>query len=496
MTSKRLTTRKKHSSTSWTPRRYQSRAIRWLAGRPHGALLLDPGLGKTSLTLKLFDDLRKKGEAKRVLVIAPKRVCYTVWTHEAGGELARWRDTFGHLKVALLHGSKKTERLEGDADIYVMNFDGLQWLISSGGLLWLIKKKGVNVLLIDELSKFKHTRTKRFKLLKPYLKRFKHRWGLTGSPVPNGLIDLFGQIYVMDQGQALGQYITHYRHKYFLPTGYGGYQWKLQEGAEKRIYKALKPIALSMKAEDHLDLPTLVVRDLYVDLPKQARQTYTTLEEELVAYVDQEVVTAANAAVASGKCRQVASGGLYAVNYDPLKPYAHLGEFEPGSKRRVHHLHDGKTEALVELVEELQGSPLLVAYEFHHDLRRIRDALGDVPAINGDTKDKDLPKLVQAWNNGELPVLCGHPAAMAHGLNLQERASHVCWYSLTWNLEHYDQLIRRVWRQGSTAKRVMVHRLIARDTVDEVIAGVLNQKKRRQDSLMKALKAYTRSKRK
>lgn len=459
----------------WAPRKYQKQATQWLVNRPEAALFLDPGLGKTSVTLSAFQALQRAGVAKRALVVAPLRVCYLVWTHEAGGELGKW-ENFQGLTVTLLHGAKKGERLQADTDLYVINFEGLPWLCQEGRLTKLVKR-GVELLVVDELSKFKHPRTDRFKALKPHLGRFKRRWGLTGSPASNGLLDLFGQVYVLDQGRRLGRYITHFRHQYFVPTGFKGYNWQPQENAEDRIYAQLADLALPMRAVDHLDLPKLVEQDLWVNLPKKAKQTYDRLEQDLIAQLAEGTVTAANAAVASGKCRQVASGGVY-LDEEGL----------PSPERLVKHLHDAKTQAVQELVGELQGFPLLVAYEFHHDLERLRKALGkDAPAIGGRVSMKETTRLVKAWNNGELPVLLAHPAAMGHGLNLQASGHHICWYSLTWDLELYDQLVRRIWRQGQKAKRVTVHRILARDTLDEVVAAALKGKRRTQGALFKAL---------
>lgn len=462
----------------WTPRAYQKVAVKWLVKYPEAALLLDPGLGKTSVTLAAFQALRKVKGAKKLLIVAPMRVCYLVWSHDEGAELSKWSD-FKDLRVSLLHGPKKDDAIEVDADVYVINPDGLEWLINSGGLNSLFKR-GVDTLAIDELSAFKHSSTKRFKRLKPFLGKFRRRWGLTGTPASNGLIDLFGQIYVLDLGKRLGKYITHYRHTYFVPSGYGGYTWKPQQGGEKRIYSALKDIALSMRVTDHLDLPDMVEQNLWVNIPPKVRKLYDELEDDLISILEDDTVTAANQAVARGKCRQVASGGLYVED---------RVDDEQGTlvKRLTKHLHDAKTEALVELIDELQGSPLLVAFEFHHDLERIRKALGDVPAISGGLSPKKTAEIANAWNRGEIPVLCGHPAAMGHGLNLQACGHNVCWYSPTWNFELYDQLNRRVWRQGQK-HRVMIHRILARRTVDEDIVAMIANKKRGQDALLDALK--------
>lgn len=457
----------------WTPRKYQKKAVKWLVSKPEAALFLDPGLGKTSATLAAFMALRKAGKVNKMLVIAPLRVCYMVWTQDEGGELAKWSN-FSKLKVVLLHGTKKEKALEEDADIYVTNFDSIEWLSKEKRLTKLVRR-GVDVLTIDELSAFKRPNTKRFKILKPYLSKFTKRWGLTGTPASNGLMDLFGQLYVLDLGAHLGKYITHYRRQYFYPSGFGGYTWELQDDGEKRIYKKISDIALSMRAVDHLDLPEFVEQDLWVALSKKAATMYSTFEEELIAMIEDNLVTASNAGVAAGKCRQIAGGGVYQ-------------ETDNGD-REVFHVHDEKTKALMELIDELQGSPLLIAYEFEHDLARIRKALGkDTPAIGGGVSPKKAGELVRRWNKGELKVLCGHPAAMSHGLNMQGSGHHICWYTPTWNLEHYDQLNRRVWRQGSKAKRVTVHRILARSTIDEVIVNMLNRKRAGQNALFQALK--------
>lgn len=465
------------------PHDYQRGGIKFLLENPAAALLWDPGLGKTSAALKAFQLLRDAGAVRKALVVAPLRVGELVWTQAPGGELAKWED-FAELKAVFVHGPRKEELLAEDADLYVINPDGLRWLVATGRLRGLLRR-GVDYLVLDELSRWKHTKTKLFRSLKPYLGRFRRRVGLTGSPAPNGLIDLFGQMYVLDLGRALGQFVSHFRQQFFVPIPFG---WRLQEGAEQRIYRAVAHLAQPLRAADHLDLPPLVEQDVMVTLPDDAQRAYDALEQELIAQVEGEVVTAANAAVATGKCRQVASGGVYLDHRSDIAP----------SARKSQHLHDAKTEALVELVEELQGAPLLVAYEYHHDLERIERGLRalygetyEAPAINGETSQKRTAEIVAAWNRGELPVLCGHPAAMGHGLNLQAACSHVAWYTLTWDYELYDQLNRRVYRQGQ-ANRVVVHRLLARRTVDEVVLKAIGAKRRGQEALFDALRELRR----
>lgn len=466
--------RLQRSAKPWVPHAYQKKAVKFLIERGAGGLLLDPGLGKSSITLAAFDILRKQKLENKALIIAPLRVAHSVWPVE----VEKWSQ-FEHLKVTVLHGSHKEKALLEDADIYVINFDGLQWLTENNRLDGLIKR-GVKCLVIDELSKMKHTNTRRFKLLKPYLARFTRRWGLTGSPAPNGLMDLFGQAYVLDEGRSLGRYITHFRMEYFYQTGYGGYTWTPREGADEAIYERLRPLVLRMDAKDYLDLPEQIVNIIRVDLPDKVRKHYDLMEDEAFTVLSNEkVVTAANAAAAMNKCSQIANGGVYTTEGDDLH-------------QSVEEMHTVKVEALQDLVEELQGQPLLVAYEFKHDIARIQKALGaGVPYIGGGVSAKRAAALEQSWNANQLRVLLGHPASIGHGLNLQGgQARHVCWFGIPWDYELYDQFIRRVLRQGNENDHVTVHHIVARSTVDEAKLKALRGKRRTQNHLLDALKEY------
>lgn len=479
----------KPSAKPWQPHAYQKKAVKHLLEHAAAALFLDPGLGKTSITLAAIKLLKQKKVLDKVLLIAPLRVCYSVWPKE----VEKWQDFHG-LRVQVLHGSKKDEALKADADVYVINPEGLEWLLQvkktktpSGKTkvdvdLRRWKALGFDTLVVDELSKFKHVATNRFKALKLVLGTFSRRWGLTGSPASNGLLDLFGQCFVLDQGRTLGPYISHYRMKYFVPS-HDGFNWTIRDGAEDEIYERLAPLALRMAADDYLDMPTLIENNIRVDLPSDVMQVYDRLENDLIAKLDNKLVVASNAAAASMKCRQVANGGIY------LDPEVEALVKLPKSKREWANLHTEKVDALAELIEELQGSPLLVAYDFEHDLDRLRDRLGkDIPYIGGGVTAKRSAELEKAWNAGQLPVLFGHPQAMAHGLNLQEMGHHVCWHSLTWDYELYDQFIRRVLRQGNKSKKVFVHHIIARGTVDEVVLAAVKSKRRGQNALFDALK--------
>ena len=488
------------SAKPWKPHAYQKKALKFLLEHACSALFLDPGLGKTSIALAAIKFLLHGGMLNKVLIIAPLRVCHGVWPEE----LELWTD-FHCLKMEVLHGPDKAAALEREADIYVINPEGLEWLLQTKKTrspktgkcsvevnIKRFKALGFDTLIIDELSKFKHTQTIRFKALKPVLHTFNRRWGLTGSPVANGLLDLFGQCYVLDLGNALGRYITHYRNEYFNPTGYDGYTWVPQKGADKRIYKRLAPLVLRMAAEDYIKMPKIIEQNVFVELSKKAYRIYDELEKDLFTQIEDKDVSAANTAVASGKCRQVASGALY---LDPMDNEEHIQKFK-GKKEWV-DIHSQKLDAIEELVGELQGSPLLIAYDFKHDLARLLKRLGKAtPYIGGGVSIKKSKAIEAAWNAGGLPVLLGHPQSIAHGLNLQKGdAHHVCWFSLTWNYEHYDQFIRRVRRQGNKALRVFVYHLLARGTVDEAVLLSLQHKEGGQTALFNALKKYQKKKR-
>lgn len=473
MTLKSTITQKKPSKQSkiaWKPHAYQKKAMKFMLQNCCAGLFLDPGLGKTSISLGATKVMLKEGVIDKVLIVAPLRVCYSVWPKE----IDKWTD-FNDLTISILHGKDKEKNLERESDIYIINPEGLQWLLRHPRF-----KKNFQgaALIIDESSKFKATSTQRFKLLRPFLPVFSRRYILTGSPAPNGLLDLFGQIYILDLGASLGRFITHYRNSFFYPSGYGGYDWKLQDGAEKKIQERIRPLTLRLDAADYLELPKMIVNPIYVDLDAKAYAVYKEMEDELIAAIEDGDVVAVNAAVATGKCSQIANGGIY------------------DEKGFAHHIHTAKSEAVADLIDELNGTPALVAYEYGHDLERLRKVLGkETPYIGGGVSPKRAGEIERAWNNGELPVLLGQPASIAHGLNLQNAGNHVVWHSLTWNFEHYDQFIRRVLRQGSKHDKVFVHHIIARDTIDEIKLHAINRKYRTQKDLLDALNVFLKRKR-
>jgi len=441
---------------AWSPQPYQLDALKFIYQNCNSGIFLDPGMGKTSVALALVTSLKERP----VLIIAPIRPMYKVWPDE----IKKW-DQFRHLKYVILHGPEKDARLNEIADIYLVNPEGLKWLSNSG---WL-ERVNPKMLVIDESTKFKDYSTARFKLIKPHLKAFQRRLILTGEPAPNGYMDLFGQCYIMDLGNALGRYITHYRAQFFYQTGYGGYEYKLRQGAAEEIQARIKPLVMRLAAEDHLDMPELIFNDIIVELDENARRIYKQFEDDFLAEVGDATILSMNAAAVGSKCRQVANGGVY------------------DEMQFAHFIHDIKTNALNDLVEQLQGNPLLVFYEFKHDLERIRRVFKDAPCLTGMSGSK-LDATIDAFNAGDIPILLGHPASAGHGLNLQGSCHHVCFYGLTWDLDLYHQSYKRVWRQGQNANRVFVHRILADKTLDKQVAKVLLNKEATQSDFLNAIK--------
>lgn len=456
--------------------------MKFLLGHAAAGLFLKPGLGKTAITLGAFEFLRKRGMAKRMLVVAPLRVCYSVWPRE----IAKWGE-FSHLRAVILHGPEKAGLLRQNADIFLINYEGLEWLLNAARLgkrtmqidPAMLKMLNCDVLVFDELSKMKNGGSDRFQAMRHALHLFARRWGLTGSPASNGLLDLWGQCFCLDTGRSLGPYVSHYRNEYFIPDRYG-YKWTIQPGAEDRIYVRIAPLVLQM-GDDMLDLPELTDNIIQVDLPESVMDLYRKMERDFLTALDDEIVTAATAAAASMKIRQIASGGIY---HDP----------QMNKPRAWTNLHTEKISALADLVDELQGQPLLVAYEFEHDVDRLRKQFPKA-VYACDLAPRQFDATVEKWNRGEIPLLFGHPASMGHGLNLQGAGKDVCFLSPTWNFELFDQFVRRVYRQGNQHSKVTVHHIIAAGTIDERVLGVIRGKDRTQNALFAALKKLAKEKR-
>lgn len=450
----------------WSPHNYQTKAVKFLVENGSGQLWLDPGLGKTSITLQALKILRSAKAINKVLVLAPLRPCYAVWPQE----VSKW-ENFEDLTISVLHGPNKDKYLNDKSFIHVINFEGLQWLIKNVPLLK--QHFPYDALIVDEISYLKNTRTERFKSLAPMLDLFKRRFGLTGSPAPNSLMDIFGPQLVIDRGATFGRFITHFRTTYFYPTGYGGYSWELKQGMDTVIYDKLSNKVLRMKAEDYLDMPELITNKVYVNLPSKAKKMYKELEDKLLLDINDNKVTASTAAVAVGKCQQIANGAIYL----------------DGEDKDVQYMHDEKLNAVEELVEGLNGKPCLIGYHFRHDLTRLQKLFPNAPHIGSGVTGKEMQTIIDDWNQGKHTVLLAHPQSAGHGLNLQGAGYAVIWFSNTWSLEIYEQFIRRLWRQGQR-NNIIVHQIIAKDTIDEAIVKAIHSKDKTQQALMNAIKDY------
>jgi len=440
----------------WWPHDYQGRAVKMMISQGAVGLFLDPGLGKTSICLAALKVLRSAGYFRKALIIAPLRPMYSTWP----AEVYKWED-FNDFTYAIIHGSEKAERLRCDVELYFVNPEGLKWLLSQPNLPeW-------DTLIVDESTKFKDSGTQRFRYLKGILPKFRRRWILTGTPIPNGLMDLFGQLYILDRGRSLGAYITHYRKEFFEQSGWNKWDWTPQHGAFERIIEKIQPLILQLSAEDYLQMPELSFHDVPVELPPDARAIYKSVEDDFLAQLadPEKLIVAANAAAAGTKCRQIANGAVYT-----------------DADHNWEVIHAEKLDALEDLLEELNGHPVLVLYEYRHDFERLLRRFPTAVSL----KSGDVSAIVDRFNNGDIPLLVGHPASMGHGLNLQGSCHHVIWFGITWNLEHYDQAIARVYRQGQK-NHVMVYHIIAKDTKDEDVAAVLTQKDKTQQDLLKAL---------
>lgn len=458
---------------AFQPHPYQLRAIQLMAEQPCAAMLLDPGMGKTAVALAAFSLLRDFRAATRMLVIAPIRPLRLVWRQE----VAKWSD-FAGLRVALAHGTpqERAAALASDADIYLVNPENVAWLVS--GLNSKTVTMQADMLVVDESTKFKNWTSVRMKALKEILPRFKRRYILTGTPAPQHIEDLFSQTYILDQGERLGRFVTYFRKTYFNEEPQrGGYSlWTPKADAEERIFAKLNGIALRLNAKDYLAMPERTENVIRVELPAAARKSYGQMERTFFTDLASGAVTAANAAAASMKLRQLANGWVYDAG---------------GASARV---HDAKIEALVDLVEEQAGQPLLVAVAFLHEVEAIRAALGyEVPYLGGGVSHAAADAIVADWNAGKTPVLLAHPTSVAHGLNLQAGGHALVWFGLTWSLEEKIQMEARVWRQGQK-RGVVFHYLIAADTIDELIVERLNEKDAAQERLFDSLKRYAERK--
>ena len=444
---------------------YQRRSADMIVNNFNCGLFLDMGLGKTVSTLTAIRELREIGFIDKVLIIAPKKVAQVTWKDE----INNWEHLKG-LRISVIDGTAAQRRaaMMADADIYTVSRDNVVWLVVEHGGV----KLPYDMVVIDELSSFKNYASKRFKALRRVRKFIPRVVGLTGTPAPNGLIDLWAQMFLIDEGKRLGKTITGYRDRFFTAGRRNGdivYQWDLKspaEETEQKISDLIKDICISMSAEDYLKMPDKLMYYDRVKLSDKDFKAYKTFErEQVLEFIESgETITAASAAALSNKLQQFANGAMYDAD------------------RKVLQLHDEKIEKLKELVEAANGQPVLIAYSFKHDLDKIMDALKEYKPVK-----LEKPEQIADWNAGKINVLVTHPASAGHGLNLQKGGHIMIWYGLTWALELYQQFNARLYRQGQK-KPVSIHHIITTDTVDEKIIKSLDGKDTTQRSLMDAIK--------
>lgn len=441
---------------------YQTYATEYIESHPIAAILLSMGLGKTGITLTAIADLLFDFfVVSRVLIIAPLRVAKMTWSDEIG----KW-DHLSHLKYSIAVGTaaERIKALNAKADIYIINRENVPWLIDNFPF-------DFDMVVVDELSSFKNHQSKRFKALmkvRPYVRRIV---GLTGTPSANGLMDLYAEFKLLDMGERLGRFIGQYRTMYFKPDRMNGpivYSYKPLPGAESAIYQKISDITISMKSVDHLKMPELINSRFEVQLSEEEWKQYEDMKEELILQLPGGEVTAANAGSLVGKLSQMANGAVY------------------GDDGAVMQIHDRKLDALEDIIESMNGNPLLVAYWFNHDLERISERLSSLKIPFEILQSEES---IRRWNKGEISVALIHPASAGHGLNLQSGGSAMVWFGLTWSLELYQQTVARLWRQGQDSETVVVQHIIAKGTIDERIMKVLIAKDTTQNALIDAVKA-------
>ena len=400
-------------------------------------------------------------EVRKVLIIGPLRVARDTWP----SEIEKW-EHLRHLRYSVAVGSaeERVTALQADADIYIINRENVDWLVSN-------RIFDFDMIVIDELSSFKNHQSKRFKALMKVRPKVKRIVGLTGTPASNGLMDLFAEFRLLDMGERLGRFIGQYRNEYFKPdkqNGYIVYSYKPLPDAEERIYEKISDITVSMKAVDHLKMPKLISNEYSVKMSESEKEKYKELKEELILEVQDTEITAANAAALSNKLCQMSNGAIYDDD----------GEIIP--------IHNRKLDALDDIIESANGKPVLVAYWFKHDRTRIAERLHKLGIVYQEIKSAES---IKKWNSGKLQAALIHPASAGHGLNLQSGGNFLVWFGLTWSLELYQQTNARLWRQGQQSETVVIQHIVTKGTVDEKILKALKEKDETQTALMTAVKA-------
>ena len=443
---------------------YQTRAIEWCLNKPRCGLFLPMGAGKTVITLTSIANLKKSGESNKVLIIAPIRVARTTWP----AEIDKWDHTKS-LTYSLVDGDvkKRTRALEQDSDIYIVGKEQVVWLCETVGKSWPF-----DMVVVDELSTFKNPQAQRFKALKKQVKKFKRFIGLTGTPAPRGIPDLWSQMFLIDAGTRLGKSIGSFRKQYLIPersNGYIVYSWAVRDGAQKEIESKISDVVMSLDSSECVELPDINYINVPITLPKTVKKRYDAFKKDLVLELTTTDVSASNLGVLCGQLLQFTSGQIY--THDPSLP--------------VDTIHDEKLKALDDLLTAANGEPVIIYYYYKHEKERIMTLLKSKKLRVSCLDDE---KDVERWNNHDLDVLLLHPASAGHGLNLQAGGSVIIWYTLpNFNLELYQQANARLYRQGQTEK-VRVYHLLVDDSIDIDMMNALEKKEVTQSTLLDALR--------
>lgn len=457
-------------------RKYQVRSEGFVLDRPAAALFIDMGLGKTVIMLGAIKRALLAGKVGCVLLVAPIRVMHGVWQQEA----VKWAHT-QDLKISIVHGSprKRLQALNTPAHIYIINPDGIRWLV---GLYERLRYWPFDGLVIDESTDFKHGQTARFKALRKTLKHYAWRVILTGEPAPNGLMELWSQMFLLDNGERLGTSATNFKARFFEVNPYNAYDITPRPGSVRRVNRLIRDAALRLDAADYLQLPKILVNPVYVELPPAARQVYTQLEKEMFLEMEDASTEVDNAAILTQKCQQVANGALYMVEHE--------------TEQRVwRHVHDAKMDALLEIREQTADN-LLITYSFKHDLARMRKVFPKAPVLGGGgISAKGTGAFIQEWKAGRHTECMMFPRSASRGIDgLQDACHTMVMFGPIWSLEHHNQIIARIRRNGQRHHTVVVHIIMAADTVDEVAYAQIQRRETNQRELLNALRAYGRRK--
>lgn len=433
---------------------YQNSALDVVLRKKKCALFLDMGLGKTATTLTAISDLFYDFSIDNILIIAPLKVANNVWCKESG----KWKH-LQDLDMSIATGSEeeRIKAIKANKTITIINKENTHWLVDNFKWKW-------DMVVIDESSSFKSHKSKRFRAIRKVLKYIKSIVLLSGTPSPNGMMDLWSQMYLIDQGERLGKTITNYRQKFFIPDGYNGYSYKLKPSAQQKIMELIKDICITMTAEDYLQLPKFININEFIELPNKAKKQYNELQKEFLLSLENNVeIESLSKATLGNKLLQMCNGSIY------------------DSDRNVYNIHNEKIDRLKEIIEDNPSENFLVAYNYNHDLEKLQKAFPE--AIKLETsKQEDL------WNQGKIKILLAHPASAGHGLNLQYGGNIIVWFGLTWNLEYYQQFNKRLHRQGQKNTVKNIH-LIAKNCIDEkILFFALSNKTKTQNELIKYLK--------